>query len=205
MWVVLAAIVAVTMCAGRTGANERSMAMAGEARRACEQTDLLPGADRQQKLDHVAKTIELAEAAVRADPEDGQAHFALFCGLAKQVQLSGLSWRAINRVRRVNEEIARSEALLPTDPDVLVAKGELLRQLPRPLGGDRDGAVRTLKRAIAIKPDHVTGRIYLARALADQRRPEARTEAYQALALAKRIGTPKDLDEAEELLASLKD
>jgi tetratricopeptide (TPR) repeat protein len=200
---VLATVVAVTL-AGWAAADERSTAMAREALLACEATDSLTG-ERRNRLDHLDKVIALAEAAVRTDDGDGHAHFALFCGLAKQVQLAGISWRAIPRIRRVQAEIARSEELLPRDPGVLVAKGELLRQLPGPLGGDREEAVRTLKRALAIKPDHVFGRICLARAMADNRMPEARSEAYQALALAKRAGTARDQDEAEALLASLND
>ena len=185
-------------------ANDVSAAKATEALASCEETDHMT-ADREHKLDHLAQSVALGEEAVAADDEDARAHLALFCGLGKQIELSGISWRVLARLHRAEAEIDRAVELGPTNPDVLVAKGALLRRLPAPLGGDKDEGLRYLRRALAIKPDHVTGRLLLARALADDRLPEARQEAYHALDVAQRSGTEHERVEAQQLLASLQD
>jgi hypothetical protein len=199
-------IAAITIGGGVAArANELSAERAAEALVACNQTDRLPHADRQQKLDYIGKVVEMGEAAVAADERDARAHLALFCALGKQVELAGISWRALARVQRVKAEADRCVELAPRDPDGLVAKGELLRRLPGPLGGDRSEGIALFKRALAIKPDHVAGRIFLARALAADKMPEARREAYQALAVARQNGTDDDLTQAQSLIASLDD
>ena len=185
-------------------ANDVSSVKAAAALASCEGTDHM-AADREHKLDHLAQSIALAEEAVAADDGDALAHLALFCGLGKQIELSGLSWRVLGRLHRAEAEIDRAVELAPTNPEVLVAKGALLRRLPTPLGGDKDEGLRYLRRALAIKPDHVPGRLLLARALADDRLPEARQEAYHALDVAQRSGTEDERVEAQQLLASLQD
>ena len=200
---IMAITIAAPVAAAR--ANGLSSERAAAALDACKDTDRLPGASRQQKLDYIAKVVEMGEAAVATDEHDASAHLALFCALGKQVELAGISWRALGRLQRVKAEIDRSVELAPRDPDGLVAKGELLRRLPGPLGGDRAEGIALFRRALAIKPNHVAGRIYLARAMAADKMPEARREAYQALAVAKQSGTEDDRAEAQNLIASLGD
>jgi hypothetical protein len=185
-------------------ANELSAGRAAATLTACNETDRLY-TGRQQKLDYIEKVVEMGDAAVAADERDARAHLALFCALGKQVELAGISWRALARVQRVKAEIDRAVQLAPRDPDILVAKGELLRRLPGPLGGDRSEGIALFRRALVIKPNHVAGRIYLARAMAADKMPEARREAYQALAVAKQSGTDDDRTEAQSLIASLGD
>jgi hypothetical protein len=183
-------------------ANDVSTAKAKDALRVCNEVDRMP-ADKQRKMDFLDKGVEMGEAAVAADDEDPRAHFALFCNLAKQCDMAGLSWRILGRLRRMQAEIDRAYELSPRDPDILVSKGELLRRLPGPLGGDKEKGERLLILAVEIKPDHVPARLYLARALADDGAPEARAKAYEALALAKKAGSAREQAEAQELLASL--
>jgi tetratricopeptide (TPR) repeat protein len=203
--VIVMALVATIGGARVALANETSRTKAKEAMAIFIEVDRMPESQRQARLDRLDKGVALAEEAVAADDTDPYAHFALFSTLGKQVDLSGLSWRVLGRLHRVQAEIDRALDLAPSDPDVLVAKGELLRRLPRPLGGDPALGMRLLHRALEIKPDHLMGRLYLAQAMADDGVPEARAEAYQALALAKKSGDPHDLSEAQHLLASLSD
>jgi len=188
---------------GAAHGSEASAAKAREAIARCEDVDQLPASQKQRKLERLERSAALAEAAVKADAEDARAHLALFCSLAKELALSGLSWRSLGLLRRVQKAIDRALELAPADPDVLVAKGELLRRTPLPLGGDKDLGERLLRRALEIKPDHVVGHLYLARAIAERGAPEARARAYEALALAQKAGTQRERDEAQELLASL--
>ncbi|HXJ35321.1 MAG TPA: hypothetical protein VMS22_14910 [Candidatus Eisenbacteria bacterium] len=185
-------------------ANDASTARAKDALKVCNEVDRMP-ADKQKKIDFLDKGVEMGEAAIAADDEDPRAHFALFCNLAKQCDMAGLSWRILGRLRRMQAEIDRAYELAPRDPDILVSRGELLRRLPGPLGGDKEKGERLLFLAVEIKPDHVAARLYLARALADDGAPEARAKAYEALALAKKAGAVREQAEAQELLASLND
>lgn len=205
------ALVTVTLTASMLGsyaslaiANDTSRAKAQAALAVCEEVEHMPP-DRQARIDRLDKGVTIAEEAVAADAGDGRAHFALFCNVAKRVNLAGLSWRVLGELRRSREEIDRAHELSPTDPDVLIAKGEFLRRLPGALGGDKPLGLRLLHRALEIKPDHVLGRLYLARALADDGVPEARAEAYEALALAKKAGDAQDEAEAQRLIVSLQD
>src|SRR5262249_53180317 len=142
---------------GPAHASDASADRAREAMTVCVSIDSL--ADRQRQLDRLEEGIALGEAAVAADDGDAQAHFSLFCNLAKQVELAGLSWRILGRVRRMQLVLDRAYALAPTDADVLVAKGELLRRLPGPLGGDKRLGTSFLRRAAELHPDHVPARI----------------------------------------------
>ncbi len=198
-------VVAAGWVAPIARANDASIAKSKDALKVCNDVERMPGADKQNKMDFLDKGVEMGEAAVAADDQDPRAHFALFCNLAKQCDMAGLSWRILGRLRRMQAEIDRAYELAPRDPDILVSKGELLRRLPGPLGGDKDKGERLLLLAVEIKPDHVSARLYLARALADDGAPEARAKAYEALALAKKAGSAREQAEAQEILASLND
>jgi cytochrome c-type biogenesis protein CcmH/NrfG len=205
MRVLLASVITVILAtAARPAvASEASRAKAKEAMQLCSDVERLPADDKEKKLDVLARGIAAGQAAVAADDADARAHLALFCNLGKQLELAGLSWRALGRMRAAQAEIDRALELAPADPDVLVAKGQMLRRMPGPLGGDKVLGERLLLRALEIKPDHVEGRLYLAQAIAERGEPEARARAYEALALARKAGTPRDESEAEELIASL--
>src|SRR5262245_53456541 len=103
MYLVLAGVLtalATWWSCGPAHANEASANKAREAMAVCVSIDSMPRADKQQKLDRLDEGIKLGEAAVAADDGDAQAHFSLFCNLGKQVELAGLSWRALARVSR---------------------------------------------------------------------------------------------------------
>ena len=187
------------------GANEVSSAKAAEAMVVCESADLIPAADKAKKIKRLDEGIAIAEAAVAADEQDPRAHLALFCNVGRKLDLSGLSWRVFGELRRMQAEVERAQELAPDDPDILVAKGELLRRVPGPLGGNKELGRALLLRAVDVRPDHVAARLYLARALADDRDPAARARVNEALAAAKKAGAVREQSEAQELLASLRD
>ncbi len=165
----------------------------------------MPAADKAKKIKRLEEGIVIAEAAVAADDEDARAHLALFCNVGRKLDLAGLSWRVFGEVRRMQAEIDRAQELAPDDPDILVAKGELLRRVPGPLGGNKELGRALLVRAVELRPDHLPARLFLARALADDRDPAARARVYEALAAAKKAGAVREQSEAQELLASLRD
>jgi len=185
--------------------NEVSAAKAAEALRRCDEASRASWMDKPAAITPLDDVVVIAEAAVAADDSDARAHLALFCALSRQLEIAGLSWRSFSRLRRVHREIDRAGMLAPDDPDILVARGGFLCRIPRPLGGNQVLGEQLLLRALELEPEHVVGRLYLAKALAARRAPEARARTYEALALAKKKHASREQVEAEELLASLRD
>ena len=199
-WLVVWFAVAATVTDAR--ANDLSAAQAREATRICAEVD--PEArGRTAAMDDLDRAVTIAENAIAADETDARAHLALSCALGRQLQIAGLSWRSFGRLQRVHEAMDKAAALAPEDPDVLAARGELACQLPRPLGGNRALGEKLLARALEIAPNHVAARLYLARSIATRSAPEARAQAHEAIAAAKKAGAAREQAEAEKLLASL--
>ena len=174
------ALIASVVTAGVIGwlappsrADDVSRPVAEQALALCQSVERTPGLDPAEALARYEEGIRVSELAIAADPNDARAHMALFCNLGRQLDASGLSWRAFGRLRRARAAIDRAHALAPDDPGVLVAKGEMLRRLPRVLGGDKDAGMELLRRAVEIAPDHVTARRLLARAMADEGEAQA--------------------------------
>jgi hypothetical protein len=107
------------------------------------------GATRSALLE---RGLSLAETAVDADDGDAAGHFALFCNLGRRLQLHPLGLGSLAAVRRVRHAIDRALDLAPWSAPVLTAKGIMLLELPRLLGGDRDEGERLLRRALEIAP-----------------------------------------------------
>ena len=186
-------------------ASDVSSAKAKEAMAVCESADGMPAADKAKKIERLDEGAAIAEAAIAADEQDARAHLALFCNVGRKLDLAGLSWRVFGQVRRMQKEIDRAQELAPNDPDILVAKGEFLRRLPGPLGGNKEQGRLLLARAVELQPNHLAGRLFLARALAEDGDPGARARVNEVIAAAKKAGAAREQSEAQELLASLHD
>ena len=167
----------------------------------CRDADSLPADDKDGQRLFLESGVAVAEEAAAAHPDDPRAQIALSCLLGKQLEVSGVSWRAMQRLNRLKLVVDAAFRLAPDDPDVLVAKGELLHQLPCMLGGDLHAAEQFLRLALAKSPDHVQGRLYLAHLLAERHDADARREAETAFSLAQRSGTPRELADARTLYA----
>src|SRR6185295_9316230 len=137
--------------------------------------------DRAERLVRLEEGVGMGEAAVEADPSDARAYLALGCNLGKQLTLSGLSWRSLGRLSRLRAAIDRAYLLSPADPDILIAKGEIARRLPSPLGGDKAAGLVFIRRAVEVAPDHVAARLHLAHAMAEDHVPDARANVREAL------------------------
>jgi tetratricopeptide (TPR) repeat protein len=189
------------MLASSVYATDAGSALTADAWRICEADD--PSAEKLKRLEWLARGVALAERAIAAEPNSARAHFASFCNLAKQVELSGLSWRSLQRLQRLKQAIDTTLRLAPSDPDALVAKGELLRRLPRMLGGDESRAETYLRRALDHSPGHVAGRLFLARLLVEREAADALAEVTRAVEVAERAGSPADRAAARTLAASV--
>jgi tetratricopeptide (TPR) repeat protein len=168
-------------------ADDVASTAAADAWRICERDE--PSVEKVARLQALDRGVQIAEAASAADPKNLRAHFALFCNLGRQLEIAGISWRSLQRLGRLKQTIDTTLALAPDDPDVLVAKGEMLRRLPMVLGGSRREAERLFRRALEIAPAHVAGRLYLAQLLIEQGAVDAQAEVARALDAAERAGT----------------
>ncbi|MBI3783142.1 MAG: hypothetical protein HY270_07060 [Deltaproteobacteria bacterium] len=174
------------------------------ARTAIDQCDAVPDHPTPQSLEAVTRGLALAEQAVEADGNDATAHFALFCNLAKQTELRGVSVQNLLSLHRLHTEIDTALRLAPDYGDALIAKGAFLLHLPRLLGGDARAAEGLLRHAVELEPQRISARLYLAQALAAlDRRKEAGDQAQGALSLATDARRQEQADEARALLARL--
>jgi hypothetical protein len=169
------------------------------ALKVCQQADDLPEDDKLGQLAILDRGVKLAEASVAAHPDDARAQLALSCNLGKELGLAGISWRSLQRLNRLKAVIDTAYQLAPDDPDVIVAKGELLRRIPSVLGGDVHEAELHFRRALAKNGQHLQGHLCLAHLLADRDDPDAGREAALALSLAKERGTPRQIADAQAL------
>jgi len=158
----LVALVVFGMLQPRAEATPQGSLLAREALARCMEAEAIQGAEQRRLL---REGLQLAEAAVEADDNDAAAHFAVFCNLGKQLRISGVGFGVLSDVGRVRSEIDRALELAPLDPDLLAAKGGLLQNLPRFLGGDEAEATQLLIRAFVADPSNRTTRKYLEKAL----------------------------------------
>jgi hypothetical protein len=165
----------------------------------CRDADFLPADDKDAQRVFLESGVTLAEEAVAARPKDPRAQLALSCLLGKHLLVSGISWRVFQRLNRLRTVIDTALRLAPGDPDAMVAKAELLHQLPGALGGDLVESERLFRLALEKTPEHVQARIHLGEILAERGHADASHAASRALVLAERDGTPREKSAAAAL------
>jgi len=189
--------------AARGGEPEMGGQMAREAIAICQEADLLPASDRAATW---AAGLARAEEAVRADPQDAAAHFAIFCNLGKGLKSSS-AWKLFSVIvdlRRARTELDVALTLAPNYPAALAAKGAMLVQLPRLFGGDPPEGVRLLESAVALRPEDPTLRLELAKVLETSgQRDAAHEQASIAVGLLERAGPANELAGARTFVASV--
>jgi len=159
--VALAVVAMVSLARGTPPPGDQSATPATDAAAAalaiCDRADQLTGQERTRTL---ARGLELAEHAVVADQHDAKAHFAVFCNLGKLAEDASMFRQALI-VGRLKHEIDSALALDPDDPQVLVAKGAFLVELPPFLGGDAEQGEALLRAALTKDPGNSAARRYL--------------------------------------------
>jgi len=157
--VALAVVAMVSLARGAPGGQSATPATdaAAAALALCDRADQLTGQERTRTL---ARGLELAEHAVVADQHDAKAHFAVFCNLGKLAEDASMFRQALI-VGRLKHEIDSALALDPDDPQVLVAKGAFLVELPPFLGGDAEQGEALLRAALTKDPGNSAARRYL--------------------------------------------
>jgi tetratricopeptide (TPR) repeat protein len=159
--------------------------------------------DDAAKLDWYARGKQLADLAVRQEPGNAEAHFALFANWGRWLQTDG--WlKNSYRLPAVWKELDRTLELNPDHSDALAAKGGMYLQLPRFLGGNVDKAVPLLVRSIELDPRAPGARLELADCYIHQSRvDDARDLATAALRLSLEQGKPRYVRRAQRLLQEI--
>jgi tetratricopeptide (TPR) repeat protein len=104
-----------------------------------------------------------AREAIELREHNADAHYLYAANLGSSSQLTGLMASALT-VQELKQHVDRALALQPNHAAALHMKGMLLEELPWVLGGDADGALTHLRRAVAANPNYLHARLDLAKA-----------------------------------------
>ena len=160
---------------------------------------------RKSAYDEGAKA---AKEAIDLQEQNADAHYLYAANLGSSAQLAGLMASALT-VRDLKQHVDRALALKPNHAAALHMKGMMLEELPWVLGGDAEGALAHLQRAIVAKPHYVHARLDLAKVYLKRKDSAAARKELDAL-LARPLSPTasanelRHREEAQRLLHTLK-
>lgn len=147
---------------------------------------------------------EQAQAVLTRNPNSPGANFVYFAATGRILLADGLTKNLFALRSLDKDHLDRAIQLDPDYANALAAKGGVLLDLPRLIGGDASEGLRLLRRASALNPGGVGTRVSLAKALARNGDVEgARRHALLAAHHACIQGRRKALDDASGLLEQL--
>jgi tetratricopeptide (TPR) repeat protein len=121
-----------------------------------------------------------AREAIDLQEQNADAHYLYAANLGSSAQLTGLMASALT-VRELKQHVDRALALQPNHAAALHMKGMILEELPWVLGGDADGALAHLKRAVAANPEYVHAQLDLAKAYLKRKDTDAARKELDAM------------------------
>lgn len=160
------------------------------------------------KLAAYDKGRELGKRAVELAPRNPEAHVWHGINTGRWGQTKGIM-RSLFLLPTVREEVDATLALDPKNLRALALQGNVLFEVPRIAGGDREKAEAVFRKTLEIDPHFTNARIDLARVLiANGRHGDARGELQKVLdeKTPQNIAdwTVKDAPRARQLLESIK-
>lgn len=123
--------------------------------------------DRGAAYDEGAR---LARLAIELREQNAQAHYLYAANRGSAAQLSGLMASALT-LQDIKRHVKRALELNPDHAPALHMMGMMLDELPWLLGGDADGALTYLRRAVVANAGDVHARLDLARAYIKRKDP----------------------------------
>lgn len=160
---------------------------------------------RDIRLTHFQKAQTLAEAALKLDDHNADAHYALFCTLGEQLRIDGENLNSIIGFQEMMASLDRTLELKPDHLDAISSKGTFLVRLPSILGGDVQRGEKMLRLVIKKEPKSINARLTLAKTLGDRGEYEEAIQlATVALKQAKKQKRQDFIPEAQETLKQLR-
>jgi len=114
---------------------------------------------RRAAYDEGAK---LARQALDLDERNAHAHYLYAANLGSAAQLKGVMASALT-IQDIKRHAKRALELNPDHAAALHMMGMMLEELPWVLGGDHDGALTYLRRAVTVDPHYTHARLDLAK------------------------------------------
>jgi tetratricopeptide (TPR) repeat protein len=179
-----------------------ALAMDGEVDQGVLKAERSLRAAESRELDATAiklyrQAIEESAAALQRNPDSAGANFVYFAAKGRILLADGLTKNLFELRELDRKHLDRAIELNPGYFNAIAAKGGVLLDLPRLLGGDPAEGLRLLKRANELNPGGAGTRISLAKALAragqvEEAKKQIRIAAHYACIQGRR----KALDDA---------
>jgi len=119
--------------------------------------------DQSKRRAAYEEGAKAAREAIEVQERNAEAHYLYAANLGSSAQLTGLMASALT-VQELKRHVDRALALQPNHAAALHMKGMILEELPWVLGGDAEGALTHLRRAVAANPNYLHARLDLAKA-----------------------------------------
>ena len=121
----------------------------------------LPENDRNSRLSVWKKGRRYGERAMKANPEGKEGHFWYMSNLGSFVQIKGKIASLLN-LGKIKKEMNRTLEIDPDYPPALVARAQLLTQVPGIFGRDEEEAMRLYRHAVEVDPTYYIAYYYMA-------------------------------------------
>ena len=145
------------------------------------------------------RALELAKESLALDPDSARANFVYFAAKGRILMIEGTA-RNVMELKALRPYLDRALKADPDYVDALAAKGGMLLELPKYLGGDSKQAEQILRRAVELNPPGPSTRVLYARALLENGKlTAARDQLRQAAGYATRQRRYLVLVDAHEL------
>jgi tetratricopeptide (TPR) repeat protein len=106
---------------------------------------------------------KIADQAIQLQEQNADAHYLYAANLGSAAQLKGMMASTLT-IQDLKRHVKWALELNPNHPAALHMMGMMLEELPWILGGDADGALAHLRRAVAADPSYAHARLDLAKA-----------------------------------------
>lgn len=161
-----------------------------------------------KRRDAYEEGARVAQQAIELREPNAQAHYLYAANLGSAAQLKGMMASALT-IQDLKHHVTRALELDPHHAPALHMMGMMLEELPWFLGGDADGALTYLRRAVVSDPKDCHARLDLARAYIKRKDQnsalrELETILRQSLPSNVSVSDRRHREEALRLQASLK-
>ncbi len=139
-----------------------------------------PALEQSKRRAAYEEGAKAAREAIEVQERNAEAHYLYAANLGSSAQLTGLMASALT-VQELKRHVDRALDLHPNHAAALHMKGMILEELPWVLGGDAEGALTHLRRAVAANPSYVHARLDLAKAYMKRKDPAAARKELDAI------------------------